>query len=516
MAEKNEKKGKVYLIGAGPGDPDLITVKGYSLLNSCDVIVYDNLIPHELIVAAPPNVKRIYVGKIADAHTLPQEKINELLVEEANKGHNVARLKGGDPFVFGRGGEEAEYLREHGIEFEVIPGITAGLAATASAGIPASHRNMSSAILLVTAHGAPEHDLTMNWDWAGKIGSGTVIGYMGVRQLPKVVESLIKGGMPSDTESAMIERCCFSTQKIVRAKLKDLPQEAEKNDVHPPAIFIIGQVTALADKLAWYDRKLLSNVRIMVTRPADQSRWIYQMLRGFGAEVQPYPTIKTSFSEDKEGWESLAEAARSGNSWLLFTSENGVRYFFGYLRSKNVDLRLIGKFRIAATGFGTLRSLNTLGYHPDFTPDITGTVPFAEKLCEDIDVEGVQIVRVRGKLPNDPVEEILKQAGAEVLPLTLYKTEPVKWQEHEIRRLFWHPPHMIMFTSGRSVDGLVSNLGQEKALELAKLSKIASIGPTTSAVLSKYNMKVEIEAKRHSIPDLINEIVKYYLNNKHE
>lgn len=514
MADANAKKGRVYLIGAGPGDPDLITVKGYTLLNSCNVIIYDNLIPHELIVTAPPNVKKIYVGKIADAHTLPQEKINELLVEEANKGNNVARLKGGDPFVFGRGGEEAEYLRQHGIEYEIIPGITAGIAAADSAGIPASHRNMSSAILLATAHGSTEHDLSMNWKWAGKIGSGTVIGYMGVRQLPNVVRSLIEGGMPPETESAMVERCCFSTQKIVRAKLKDLPQEAERQDVHPPAIFIIGEVASLADKLAWYDRKLLSNVRIMVTRPADQSKWIYQILRGYGAEVQPYPTIKTSFTEDKEGWEGLAQSAKENDSWLLFTSENGVRYFFGYLKSKNVDLRLIGKFRIAATGFGTLRSLNTLGYHADFTPDLTGTVPFAEKLCEDVDIEGSHIVRVRGKLPNDPVEEILKQAGAQVHPLTLYRTEPVKWQEHEIRRMFWHPPHMIMFTSGRSVDGLVSNLGQEKALELAKLSKIATIGPTTTAVASKYNIKVEIEAERHSIPDLINDIVKYYLNKK--
>ncbi len=509
MAENSEKTGKVYLIGAGPGDPDLITIRGLSLLNSCDVIIYDNLIPHELIVTAPPNIEKIYVGKAASVHTLPQEKINELLVEQAQQGKNVARLKGGDPFVFGRGGEEAEFLRKHDIKFEIVPGVTAGLAAAASAGIPASHRDKSSAILLLTAHGASDHEFFVDWDWVGKFEKGTVIGYMGVKQLPNVVERLIEAGMPPGIEAAMIERCCFSTQKVIRARLEDLPAEAERQDVHPPAIFIIGEVAGLSEKLEWYNHKILSGVRIMVTRPADQSKWIYRMFRNLGAEVIAYPTIKTVYNDDKEGWEKFIKSGGKDN-WLFFSSENGVRYFFGFLKSKQIDLRLVGRYAIAAAGHGTLRALKDLGYQPDYAPGVSGMVKFARQMCQEMEVDQLKIIRVRGQLPHDNIEEVLKKGGAEVHPLTLYKTEYSSWHENEIRRLFMHPPHMIMFSSGRSVDGLVEILGQEKALELASESKIATIGPTTSETVRKYNMEVELEATRHSIPDLINQIVQYY------
>ena len=287
MAENSVKTGRVFLIGAGPGDPDLITVKGLSILNACDVVVYDNLIPHELIVSLPANIERIYVGKIADAHTLPQDSINELLVKHAQEGKKVARLKGGDPFVFGRGGEEAEFLKEHDIPYEVIPGITAGLAGAGAAGIPASHRDMSAAILLITAHRKIENEAYIDWEWVSHIHEGTVIGYMGVRELPRVVEKLMQNGMPGETEAAMIERACCSTQKIVRAKLSDLPQKAVEAGIQPPAVFIIGEVAGLADKLHWFDNRVLAGVRIMVTRPADQSKWIYQMLRGLGPRYRP-------------------------------------------------------------------------------------------------------------------------------------------------------------------------------------------------------------------------------------
>lgn len=509
MPEKDKKSGRVFLVGAGPGDPDLITVKGYSILNSCDAVVYDNLIPHELIFTLPANIEKIYVGKVADAHTLPQEQINKLMVKLAEEGKNVVRLKGGDPFVFGRGGEEAEYLREHKIEFEVIPGITAGLAGAASAGIPASHRDMSSAILLITAHGSSENDFFMDWEWVSAINNGTIIGYMGVRKLSNVVQNLIDNGLPSDTEAALVERCCFSTQKIVRAKLSDLPDKAKEAGIKPPAIFIIGEVAMLADKLDWFDRKPLSGIRVMVTRPADQSRWIYQMLRGMGAEVLAYPTIKTTFVNDKEGWEEFTKVSE-GNQWLFFSSENSVRYFFGYLKSKQIDLRSVARYKIAAAGTGTLRTLNTLGYFPDYSPPVSGMVAFTEKMCEDLEVENAHVIRIKGYLANDPVMNILERGGAEVKPLCVYKTETAAWEENETHRLFVYPPSLIMFSSGRSVDGLVEILGEDKARQLASGAKIASIGPMTTAEAKKYDINVDIEASRHSIPDLINQIIAYY------
>ncbi len=509
MPRKKVKPGKVYLIGAGPGDPDLITVKGFSLLNSCDLVVYDNLIPHELIITLPESIEKIYVGKQADAHTLPQDEINKLLVKHAKAGHNVARLKGGDPFVFGRGGEEAEYLQENGIEFEVVPGVTSGLAAAASAGIPASHRDLSSAILLITAHGSSNHEFFMDWDWVSQINNGTVIGYMGVKQLPNVVKNMIEKGMPADIPAALVERCCFSTQKVVRAKLSDLPQKAIEANINPPAIFIIGEVAGMAEKLNWYDKKPMSGVRVMVTRPADQSRWVYQMFRNLGAEVLACPTIRTSFVGDMEAWEKF-RTLNSENRWLLFSSENGVRYFFGYIRSRRIDMRMIGGYKIAATGFGTLRTLQALGYIPDFSPALTGTKAFSRRMAEEIDLKRAQIIRVRGKLEHDPVEEILGSAGAEIIPMCAYDTFYNELSETDLKRLDKYPPHVIMFTSGRSVDGFVENMGEEKAREMAAASKIATIGPTTTRDVEKYGMEVAIEASRHSIPDLINQISQYF------
>jgi uroporphyrinogen III methyltransferase / synthase len=509
MNEQFQKSGRVILIGAGPGDPDLITVKGLSLLNSCDVVVYDNLIPHELIVLLPSNVKRIYVGKISHAHTLPQEEINELLVDLAKDGKTVARLKGGDPFVFGRGGEEAEYLRDNNVEFEVVPGITSGLAGAATAGIPASHRDMSSSILLMTAHSSGDNDFVQEWKWASNINHGTIIGYMGVKQLPRVIDCLIKNGMSPDTEAALVERACFSTQRVVRAKLKDLPKRAEEEHVHPPAIFIIGEVASLSEKLAWYNRSILSGVRVMVARPADQSKWIYQILRGLGAEVLAYPTINTGFVADTDGWERFASVSGE-NNWLLFSSENSVRYFFGYLKSKQIDMRSVARFRIAATGSGTIRTLTTLGYFPDFAPDISGTMPFSNEMVDKLEVEGANIVRIKGHMINDPISTILSQAGANVLPLCVYKTKTAKWDEEVINRLFWYPPNLMMFTSARSVDGLVEIIGIEKTRQLASQARIATIGPMTTNEVHKYELNVEIEATRYSIPDLINQIAQYY------
>ena len=510
------KKGRVFLIGAGPGDPDLITIKGLSLLNLCDVVVYDNLIPHELIVSLPQNIERKYVGKITDQHTLPQEQINQLLVDLAREGKTVARLKGGDPFVFGRGGEEAEFLRENDIEYEVVPGVTAGLAAAAYTGIPASHRDMSAAILMMTAHRTPEHSSMMSWECIGKIKNGTIIGYMGVKSLPDVVERLISEGMSPETESALIERACFPTQRVARAHLKDLPQRAKEMEIRPPAIFIIGDVAGLSKNLAWYGRdKALAGVRIMVTRPVDQSGWIYRILRGMGAEVLACPTIRTVFTEDKRGWRTLAEKSEL-DSWLVFSSENGVRYFFGYLKSKEVDLRAIASYKIAAAGSGTLRALNNLGYYPDFIPEESTMVDFAQEYSQkyNLSKNKVKIIRVRGKLDNDPVENILRQEGAQITCLDLYETVNAEWEESEIRRLFSYPPHMIVFSSGRAVNALVEILGDQRTNTLAEKSLIATIGPTTSEKVRQHGMEVALESSKHSIPDLITTIAEYYQREK--
>jgi len=286
-------------------------------------------------------------------------------------------------------------------------------------------------------------------------------------------------------------------------------------DIHPPAIFIIGEVASLAEKLDWYGHSILSGVRVMVTRPADQSKWIYQMLRGLGAEVLAYPTIETVFTADTEGWERFA-SVEGDNNWLLFSSENGVRYFFGYLKSKQIDMRSVAGFRIAATGSGTIRTLTTLGYFPDFAPEISGTTPFTDEMVDKLEVEGANIVRVKGHMVNDPIADILGQAGANVSPLSVYKTKTAVWDESVINRLFWYPPNLIMFTSARSVDSLVEIIGQDKVQELASKARIATIGPMTTKEVHKYELNVDIEASQYSIPDLINQIAQYYHKKKND
>ena len=253
-----EKKGKVYLVGAGPGDPDLITVKGERLLKDCDAVVYDNLIPAELLIYLRPETEKYYVGKKAGRHTLPQEEINALLARLAGEGKQVVRLKGGDPYVFGRGGEEAGYLREHGIKFEIVPGVTSGVAGPAYAGIPVTERNKASFVMFLTGHKADEKELSsISWDWAGKAENGTLVVYMGVKEIEKIAARLMAAGMSPDLPVAVVERGTFPTQRKVVSTLGKITAEVEKQDIHPPSLFVFGEVVKLQENLSWFEDRPL-------------------------------------------------------------------------------------------------------------------------------------------------------------------------------------------------------------------------------------------------------------------
>jgi len=506
----DKKQGKVYLVGAGPGDPDLISLKASRLLRESDVVIYDNLVPEELVITLPAGVERLYAGKVAGAHTLPQEKISEHMARLARDGKTVVRLKGGDPFVFGRGGEEAHYLTEQGIPFEIVPGITAGIAAPEYAGIPITDRKAASFVMFITGHKANEKPVsTVPWDWVGKAKDGTLVVYMGVAEIETIVGRLLEAGMAPDTPAAAIERGTFPTQRTVTASLTQLPARIRELSIQPPVIFVIGDVVDMYEPLRWFEEKPLFGIRVMVTRPADQAEEFYRQLRDLGAEVVARPTIKTEEVFDPVAWKQIGTVKRD-RAWLVFTSENGVRYFMRQWHQEAGDIRSLSRYRIAAVGAGTARALGTCSITPDFLPDEATTKALAEQLAGVPGLEGAVVVRVRGNLADDTVERILAAAGADVHSLPVYRTVFPGWTVEMKRRLFARPPDVIIFTSASTADGLTDILTPDELKELTGRSRIVSIGPSTSEKIRSYGMKVDIEARIHTIPGIIQELLDYY------
>lgn len=507
--------GTVFLVGAGPGDPELISVKGQRLLDACDAVVFDNLIPLELVVGLRDAVKKVYVGKLAGAHTLPQEDINRLLVELAGQYPTVVRLKGGDPFVFGRGGEEAMWLKRHGVRYEIVPGITSGVAAPAYAGIPCTDRQHASFCTFATGHKADHKDEnTVPWDVLAKGPQGTLVIYMGVGELARIQAELLQHGMNPDTPAAIIERGTFASQKTITTCLENLGRDAEAAAIRPPAIVMIGGVATLRDELKWFEDRPLSGTRIMVTRPKDQAGSFYASLRALGAEVLPYPTIEIRADSDEAGWSQFpldTEAPR----WLAFTSENGVRFFLEQFLQYHEDIRHLAGFKIAAIGMGTRNALKDHGLACDFVPPKATVADLAQHMTRDMDLRGATVVRVRGNLGDRLLENSLAEKGALVLPLAVYQTRMAEWVPGAKERLLRVRPNLITFTSSSTIDGLFANLTSSELEDLCQGALIGSIGPSTSAHARAKGLKVAFEATRHDIPGLTAALLAFFGHAPH-
>ncbi|HOP07624.1 MAG TPA: uroporphyrinogen-III C-methyltransferase [candidate division Zixibacteria bacterium] len=512
-AEQNDV-GKVYLVGAGPGDPELISVRGQRLLESADTVVYDNLIPPELIISLPPETALIYVGKKASDHALPQDEINALLVQLAREGKTVVRLKGADPLIFGRGGEEAAYLKQHGIVYEIIPGITAAIGAAACTGIPCTDRTRASLVTFATGHKAKDKDVSsVPWDDLARLKNGTLVIYMGVGEVAGIVSQLIDGGMSPDRPAAIIERGTLPTQRRVIGTLGTLPDLVQQESIRPPALFMIGETVELHSTLDWYGGKALSGLRVMVLRPADQAGSVYHELRELGAEVLPYPTIATREVVDDNAWSKIKRLSGS-HRWLLFTSENGVRYFMRQLAEKVGDVRHLAAYRIAAVGYGTARALREHALTADFIPTKATVARLASELCETYSLAGAEVVRVQGNLSDNTVYDTLTAAGASVLPLEVYHTYHPEWPDEYRNRLFDFPPDVILFSSGSTAEGLVQKFSVGELARLTEKAVLVSIGPSTSAMIESYGLKVTVEAAEHSLPGVIEALVSYFTKEK--
>ncbi|MBC2694064.1 MAG: uroporphyrinogen-III C-methyltransferase [Desulfobacteraceae bacterium] len=502
-------KGKVYLVGAGPGDPGLITIKGLECIKQADVLIYDYLASPVLLNYASKNAEIIYVGKKGGDHTLSQDKINSLIAEKADKGFIVTRLKGGDPFIFGRGAEEAEVLIEKGIPFEVVPGVTSAIAAPAYAGIPLTHRKFTSTLAFVTGHEDPtKEDSNIDWPALAK-GIGTIVFLMGVKNLPKITSQLINYGKPSDTPVALVRWGTTPQQFSVTGTLENINERVKSIGLKPPAIIVVGNVVKLRKTMNWFENRPLMGKKIVVTRAREQASKLVKRLLNLGAECLECPTIKVVPPDD---WKPLDAAIENISSydWLVFTSVNGVDYFFERLFSKGKDTRALGKLKTAVIGPATERRLFKFGLKSDIVPRSYRAESIIEAFSnEDVNGKKILLPRAKEARPILPVE--LTKMGAAVDEIISYYTKEVSDSaDLLLKRLKENTIDLITFTSSSTVKNfkaiLPDNIFETKMKDIT----IACIGPITADTAQNLGFEVHIVANSFTIPGLCEAILDYY------
>ena len=491
--------GTVYLVGAGPGDPGLVTVRGKEVLYACDAIVYDRLAATVLPPDLADSVELHYVGKRADHHALLQDEINRLLVGLARRGKDVCRLKGGDPFVFGRGGEEAEVLAAAGITFEIVPGVTAGIAAAAYAGIPVTHRGEAIRVSLVTAHEDPtKPGSQLDWQWLGSDADGTIAAYMAVGNLAEAAKELIAGGCDPQTPAAMIEHGTLPGQTTVVAPLCELAARVAEAGLKPPALLVVGRTVALREKLHWFVEGSLRGKKVIVTRPADQARRLLDALTALGVEPLICPTIRTEAAALSEFGPHRDQLG--SYDWLFFTSENGVRYFFAAIEQLGLDLRAVAGVRFAAVGAGTADRLASYFLNADFVPTTYRADAMLEAFCKQQTVAGQRILRIRGDKATTSLEDGLRARGAMVDTVLAYQIRPATIRPDILDTLRVEGADAITFTSGSAVESFEQLVSDH---DLHASVKAICIGPITADAAERLGWQQVIIADESSVAGLI-------------
>jgi uroporphyrinogen III methyltransferase/synthase len=484
--------GLVQLVGAGPGDPDLLTGRAFHAIVEADVILYDRLIPAGVLDHARADAELIYVGKEGRGPQMPQEQIDRLLVEHGSAGKRVVRLKGGDPFVFGRGGEEALVLRAAGIPFEIVPGITSGIAAPAYAGIPVTHRDRASAVALVTGHEDPDKpESAIDWPALARF-PGTLVFYMGVKQLPRIAAQLIAGGRRADEPAAVIERGTLPGQRTVVATLATIAERATEEAIRPPSITLVGAVAGLRDEgLRWFEQRPLYGRSVTVTRAREQASGLAARLRALGAEVFETPVIRVAALDGPAPDPSRYDL-------ICLTSPNGVRLLFERLAAAGLDARALHGVRVAAIGPATARALRKHGVLADVMPERAVAESLVEALGE---VPVGRALVARARVARDVLPDALRARGAEVDVLELYETvaEPLSPEQLDAVR----GADYVTFTSASTVHNLLR--AADGALDTT--ARLASIGPVTSDALREHGLAPQVEAEQHDVDGLLAALV---------
>lgn len=500
------RAGVTYLVGAGPGDPGLMTARAIELIGSADVIFYDRLIPENATDLARPDCELVYVGKLPDRHALPQREIEEAMVKSAQAGKSVVRLKGGDPFVFGRGGEEAEALIAAGLPFEVVPGVTAGIAASAYAGIPVTHRDESSAVAFVTGHEDPTKDesgrtTSTPLEYEGLAAfPGTLVFYMGVGRLPEIAEELISCGRDPEEPSAVIERGTLPGQKSVVAPLSQIAAAVKDAGIKPPAITIVGHVSKLAERIAWLDNRPLHGKKIVVTRARPQASGLADRLTELGAEPLQLPAIRIEPTLETDEVSEAVQAIEA-YSLICLTSPNGANLLFEALAAAGKDARTLAGATIAAIGPGTADALKSHGVIADVVPEKFVAEELVAAL-DQVEVEGKRVLVARAVEARDVLPEALEHRKAEVDVVALYRTVAEDLDEKAIAAA--GDADYVTFTSSSTVKNLLAAL---PGGSLPGSPRVVSIGPVTSETAREAGLDVDVEAARHDIEGLIEALV---------
>lgn len=480
-----EEYGKVWLVGAGPGDPGLLTLQGKSVLENAQVVVYDALVSPQILSMIPADAKKIFAGKRAGHHFLKQEETNRILLEEARRGNRVVRLKGGDPFLFGRGGEELQLLAENHIPFEVVPGITSAFAVPAYNGIPVTHRDYSSSVHVITGHKKQDHSYDIDFTALAQTG-GTLIFLMGIAAMPDICTGLLAAGMDPDTPAALLSRGTTARQKRILATLGTLQEECSKHLVKTPAIIVFGNACALSEQYSWYENRPLAGVRVVVTRPRELSSRLAQLLHREGAEVLEIPTIAVRAAVDPGPvLKALQELKDHHYDWMVFTSPSGVRFFLDQLLS-DMDIRVLAGVRIAVIGQGSEKALQKYGLRADFIPTVYDGQTLGKELA-GVCKSGERILIPRASIGNrELVEELEKNKEIRITDLAVYDTVYESPDTFSLVQLLQDREiDYVVFTSASTVRGFV------KAAEGADFGQVQAvcIGNQTRMAAAEYGMK---------------------------
>lgn len=506
--------GTVYLVGAGPGAPSLITVRGRELIESADVLVYDYLANDAMLKWARPDAQKIYVGKKGADHTKTQDEINDIIVDLCRQGKNVVRLKGGDPYIFGRGGEEAQELVKAGLKFEVVPGVTAGVAAAAYAGIPLTHRDYTTDVAFITGHEDPTKEKsTIHWD-ALATGIGTLVFYMGIKNLPDIAKNLIENGRDAKTPVAVIRWGTKPEQKTVVGTLANIVDKVKEAGIKPPAITIVGGVVGLKPELDWFELKPLFGKKVVVTRAREQASDFAALLSDAGAGVIEFPTIETVAPES---WDNLDKAISQIQrfDWIVFTSVNGVRFFVDHLKETGNDIRKLAGLKICCIGPKTAEAVENLGLIVDVVPkEYRAESVIAEFSADGLD--GKKILIPRAKVAREILPDEMRKMGAEVTIAETYVTIRPEGKKEEVRKFLEDEKiDVITFTSSSTVTNFVEMWdSQQEARAVMNGVTIASIGPITSDTARGYGLEPAIEPETYTTPALCQAIIDYFDKGK--
>lgn len=494
------KKGMVYITGVGPGDFGLLTLKALECIKKADVLVYDRLISDKILHFARSGTELIYVGKKADYHAMPQEEISRLLVQKALEGKIVTRVKGGDPFLFGRGGEEAECLAEYGVDFEIIPGVTAAISVPAYAGIPVTHRDCCSSLHIITGHERPDKtDSAIDYSILAKL-EGTLVFMMGVENLANICNNLIQYGKSKSTPVAVIASGTTSRQQVVTGKLDNIMELVLNAGIKPPAVTVIGEVVNLRERLNWFPHGKLAGKRILVTRAREQASELTKRIEELGGDVIEFPTIRIAEPVDFRQFDEIIQKI-STYAWLVFTSVNGVSAFFQRMKVNQADIRSLQGIKICAVGASTRAALNDIGLNVDYVPDQFTTDELLKGLLKRIQ-PNEKVLLARADIANPELSNGLRIKGIQVDDLMVYRTLLETPAGLEPDTLLDQNIDFITFTSSSTVQNFVTLIGQENCQKL-KDTRIVCIGPVTAETAKGLGLDVEAVADVYTIDGLM-------------